>query len=529
VWAARIQPTGSVVGPGAAPVFASPENEAEVAVAFNGQHFLVVFEHGPTQRVKILGTRLTPAGAVLDPAGIVISTTQALTRDSPAVAALGSLFLVVWMDNYLLDPQDVGAARIDANGRNLDSGGIVLAPGAVDPRYSGKPFAMAANGRNWFLAWEDHRLERANIFGGEVGPAGALVRPATLLTRAMNDQIKTAIAFGRTNHLVTWLDSRLGTRSVFAALVGPDTGSRLAPPIQIATDARYETPAVSFDGGNYLVVWNGTSGVSAVRVSTEGALLGEPIRLPIEGFPRSVAVAFNGTDHLVVWEDSPPSGEIMNAARVSPAGAVLDPEGITVATGGGSSVAVASDGDGFLVTWSVFGRILGGRVGADGTVLDPRPIVLSDDAFSAASVAWNGRCYLVVWSDIVPGRRDFEVLGARVTGDGIVQDPDGVVISTIPAQDQNPPRPAVAANGPFLVAWRQRGADRLNDVHGAFVTDDGTVRDRPSFAIAADRTDERDLAVAPGPGRSWDISYARFQPEAPFGAHRAYVRTVAPK
>ena len=30
-------------------------------------------------------------------------------------------------------------------------------------------------------------------------------------------------------------------------------------------------------------------------------------------------------------------------------------------------------------------------------------------------------------------------------------------------------------------------------------------------------------------GRTWELSYRRFQPQPPFGASRAYVRTVAPK
>jgi hypothetical protein len=311
--------------------------------------------------------------------------------------------------------------------------------------------------------------------------------------------------------------------------VGPDPTSRLAPPTQIATDVRYETPAVSFDGEHHLVAWNDTSGVAAVRVTTEGVVVGEPVRMPIEGFPGSVAVAFNGTHHLVVWEDQPAPYRYVRAARVSPAGELLDPEPITVASSGGSSVAVASDGDDFLVTWSVFGRILGGRVGADGTALDPRSIVVSDDAFSESSVASNGDGYLVAWSNAHPDREGFDVLAARVESSGRVQDPDGIAIATIPGEDQDAPRPAVAANGPYLVAWRQRGAERQNDVHGAFVAEDGSVRDRPTFPIAASGDDERDIALARGRGRTWELSYRRFQPEAPFGASRAFVRTVAPK
>jgi len=68
------------------------------------------------------------------------------------------------------------------------------------------------------------------------------------------------------------------------------------------------------------------------------------------------------------------------------------------------------------------------------------------------AVASNGEIFLVVWAD----QRDFndnewDVYGARVTSDGEVLDPDGIVICTAPDMQW---APGVAAFGSdFFVAW----------------------------------------------------------------------------
>ena len=57
----------------------------------------------------------------------------------------------------------------------------------------------------------------------------------------------------------------------------------------------------------------------------------------------------------------------------------------------------------------------------------------------------------------------------------------------------------------------------------------GSVQDGAGIAIAAGTSGEVLPALAAGPGTKFGVAYERFAVEAPYGAHRVFLRTVAPK
>jgi hypothetical protein len=212
--------------------------------------------------------------------------------------------------------------------------------------------------------------------------------------------------------------------------------------ISPATNAQYR-PAVSFDGTNFLVVWDDwRSGgdVCGVRVSQAGVVL-DSVVIPIstaEGWQYSATTCFDGTSYLVVWMDyrGSQSSNIFGA-RVTQAGEVLEPEGILISAAANHQIdpAVCFDGTDFLAVWtdgrSGYWGIYGSRVNQAGVVLDSNGIVISpaDDWHESPRVASDGANWLVVWTDWLGDSLcdTSDVYGAQVTSSGTVLDEFAVV------------------------------------------------------------------------------------------------------
>src|SRR5262249_25301081 len=141
-------------------------------------------------------------------------------------------------------------------------------------------------------------------------------------------------AFDGTNYLVVWQDDRneltsfLPIGDVYGARLDP-TGNLLDPSgIAIAVaPGRQAGPRVSWNGSNYVVVWeDGRTSPSQVyggRVSPAGTLLdgsGKPL-VPSTRAQTRANVGFNGTNHLVAFLDDLSH---VRAARVTPNLITLD-------------------------------------------------------------------------------------------------------------------------------------------------------------------------------------------------------------
>jgi hypothetical protein len=336
---------------------------------------------------------------------------------------------------------------------------------------------------------------------------------------AANQQIASAVAFDGTNHLVVWHDGRPGSEGVYAARVGPG-GERLDG-AGILIGAGW-SPEVSFDGENFLVAWLGSTGLAAVRVSRSGEVLDEPIAIP-DSYDSQFALGFDGSNHLVSYVRE----SRLVAVRLSPGGALLDPTPIALSSAFGvSGPAIASDGQGFLVVFCDQGEIRGTRVGSDGVVVGTPgfDISIGPDWSDRVAVAWNGQRYLAVWTTAYHDG-SVGLYASRLTAAGVVQDPAGITLSTGPG---SPAGPVVAANGPFLVAWRATDEELEGDVVGTRVGVDGRVLDG-RVTLAGSGTEETSPALTRAAGSTWAMTYTRAAPEPPYGAHRVFLRTIAPK
>jgi hypothetical protein len=139
------------------------------------------------------------------------------------------------------------------------------------------------------------------------------------------------------------------------------------------------------------------------------------------------------------------------------------------------------------------------RVKEDGTALDPAGIRITNakDVQDRPVVVSNGKDFLVVWQDLRPSAdstssrtpsgsgqatgKDWDVYMARVTGEGKVLDPDGVLVS---GGSNNQCLPTVAhAGGNYYTAWQSWVADGAlpgfgsYEVRGTRVSSDGKMLD----------------------------------------------------
>ncbi|SEK56549.1 hypothetical protein SAMN05444354_101897 [Stigmatella aurantiaca] len=325
---------------------------------------------------------------------------------------------------------------------------------------------------------------------------------------ADNAQYNPSLAYDGTNFLVVWYDLRRDSGADIYGTRVNSTGTVLdTAGIPISTALYYQSaPAVTFNGTNFLVVWNddrnGSYDIYGARVSSTGTVL-DSNGILISGasdWQVAPSISHDGTNFLVVWKDyrSETSSDIYGA-RVSNNGTILDINGIPISTAAQHQEApsVAYNGTNFLVVWQdnrsgSSADIYGARVNSAGTVLNINGIIISNNtnAQEAPAVAYNGSDFLVVWQDKRSGT-SYDIYGSRVSGTGIVRNPSGIPIF-VGASDQR--SPAVARGGnDCLVTWDDY---RTYKIHGARVSNTGTVIDTSSIAIAPYSNGHYSSAVA---------------------------------
>jgi len=532
IYCMRVSTDGVVLDSVVITVSALDNDQMYPSVCWDGVNFLVVWIDRFSGSWRVRGARVSPEGQVLDTSGFVISGDTA-DGNRPSVAFDGTNFLVVWSSAF-----DIYGARVTPGGALLDSPAIAISRAPNTQQYP----AVSWDGSNFLVVWQDKRTDEGDIYGARVTPGGIVLDTAGLaVSRAASMQWFPAIAFDGANYLVIWLDYRdTLTNATFCARVAPDgtvldtSGVCVSPAGEIRNP---QGPAVNFGGTNFGVVWLENSyrtgyDVYGARVTPEAQVLDStPLVLSTvvadQGAP---AVCFGSSDFLVGWQDhrTDSTCDIM-AARISGQGEPLDSGGIVVSAAryNQTSPALASDGEDYLVTWSDFrsgseSDIYGARATTAGDVLDPQGIPISTAARNQgpSAVASDGSEYLVVWQDFRVG--SWDVYGARVSLDGVVEDTSGIPISVARRYQENPAISFVDTD--YLVVWQDLRADNF-DIYGARVSPDGTVRDTAGIPISTAIHDQVHPAIAfDGTNSlvawldhrndvSWQIFCARVTPE----------------
>jgi hypothetical protein len=153
---------------------------------------------------------------------------------------------------------------------------------------------------------------------------------------------------------------------------------------------------------------------------------------------------------------------------------------------------VAHGENGYLAVWqsglAEKADLYACRVDEAGKAADAKPFAISTatECQERPRAAWGKGIWLVVWADL-RNDKDYDVYAARVSADGKVLDPEGILVA---GGAHNQCQPDVTWNGEnFLVIWRnwvaEGGAGDINKYmsQGARVSPDGKLLDAAPTTI----------------------------------------------
>ena len=494
IYGARISQSGVLLDSVAIPISVGQGNQRLPSVAFDGTNYLVEWEDMRNGEEDIYGSRVTPAGIVLDPGGIAISTAPGLQRRS-SVAFDGTNYLVVW-DDYRDHPPDIYCARVTPTGTVLDPQGILI---SETEGYQWSPSVVFGD-TSYLVVWEESR-SGYDVYGVRVAPSGTVLdTTAVCMSTSANYQKYSSIASNGTDYIVVWQDMRSGSHYDIYGIRVDSAGQPLdSMPIAIsATQDDQFSPAITYGNTHYLAVWidmhNGWR-ITGKRISTAGTILDTNIVICAQG--SSPCVAFDGTNYFVVWD-----ANVISGKRVSEAGVLIDTVAIPISGGPWWNAfypAVTFGAPHYFVVWKE--QILpdeywlyGTRVAINGIVVDTTSILIStlcDDLYKPTT-AFDGANYLVVWE------YNYYICGARISQSGTVIDSPSVYIG------QGYPSALAFDGSTYLLLTEELNGSW--DVHGLIIDTSLTVVD--SFVVCAQPGLQLNPALALDGGNRFLVTYS---------------------
>ena len=457
VYGARVSSAGSVLDPAGIPIRVTPGNaEGDLTVDPGSNGVLVTWKDGPSGGpYAIVATRVSSAGVVLDPAGLVLKT-AAMPRLFPHAAWDGTNWLVVWIDEVLVGQREILSARVSGAGVVLDTPPRLL---SQETNAESRP-ALAWNGSHYLVVWEDSRnaASAGDLYGVRVTANGTPQdSTAFVISDAPRLQDAPAVASNGSDWLVAWLDRRDAGASVdiIAARVSAAGVVRDPAGIPVRTTLNaQEAPDVASDGADFMVVWaepalSGTSGLDIyrARVGANGTVLSTASVLSnATGIQRAPAITFGAGNYLVAWEDGRTGDYDVRLSRLTPLGTLVVSEAQVVVgaqTAPQRTPALASDGTRFLLQWldlrtgsnELYARFL---TAPDAGSISSQPEFLLATGPNSGAIASDGRDFLAVY-------QSGGLMGLRLTPDGGTLGPVAIGLGQQPALASAGPRTWLAA------------------------------------------------------------------------------------
>jgi hypothetical protein len=265
---------------------------------------------------------------------------------------------------------------------------------------------------------------------------------ATTLDLGTSEATSPAVAFAGGRFAVAWTEQHTGLHLAVVDDQGNQAGARI-----LATGAGAAEPAVTaLPKGGFLVVWQETGAVRAIRVGTDAAPAGSAFTLDkaAGSDARPSAAAAGGT--LIAW--AAPSGVTVGELNETRLGTTA-----TVAGAAGPALAPSADALVFTVGDQLgFARPALPLHGVNATIFRDLPGAIRGPRASAA----GGGSFFVTWEDDAAGDGNEAVDLTLVGADGKLAKPSSEV--PVPGEAGSANDPDVATVGGYAAVvyyqWR---------------------------------------------------------------------------
>ena len=220
--------------------------QGDPEIAFDGTNYIVVWSDMRVAGHKtVYATRVTPAGTVLDPAGVQVGPEDGTWQNQPSVAFIGDKYLAVW--GHLIAPFGISGKFINLDGTPGDTLRIASASAEVHNT------SIVYDGEKIFVVWAEYP---GLLRGQFVSTTGALIGSPFTIADDILVVNSGKVCFGGWEYFVIysrWVGSVIELWGRKYDVSGNPIGSafRIANPAQSSADG-YVIAGDEY----YLCVWS---------------------------------------------------------------------------------------------------------------------------------------------------------------------------------------------------------------------------------------------------------------------------------
>ncbi len=442
----------------------------------------------------------------------MVDTAKVITSEGagqfyPRILFDGENFIAVWMDGRRSMADDtrlsIYACRVNSQGRIIDSLGKMIERIPAD--YELYELACAKSSNNILVVWEQQLTVTNPVILAKRIDRDINVIDSIPIVISSDDGWFPRATFGDGYYFIVWIGRG---DTLWARRINPDGILIDSVPIHIysAPPNHIEDYQITSDGNNYFLAIQELEfdRLLGLKINPEGIVIDTIIifqdtTMPLDIEHYEFGLTFGNDYYFVSFIHETSSCAKLSGARITTDGFVIDSFPIlidSVIFAGELKNLMVSAGDGiYLVIFESYYEeeteedLYFKRVSANGQVLDSTLVPITQQYFGQKepSVTFGGNNFIAVWEDWIV--EDPDIRYTRITPDGGVLDPDGLILSTA-ATTKNYPSCAYDGSN-YLVVWEDNRnshtgssiPQKMTDIYGVLVRPEGGAFDS-AFAIS---------------------------------------------